>query len=294
MDNFKEYLKEKRELINRELRKYLPHKSVFSSIINDAIEYSLFAGGKRIRPILCLEACKLVGGNEDEAIPCACAIEMIHTYSLIHDDLPSMDNDDFRRGKPTCHKKFGEAIALLAGDALLTLAFHTLTKVNSSNIVQIISEISDLAGVDGLIGGQVADLEKGKDIENLDKEKLLSYIHLNKTAKLIIASIRAGGLIGGAHKSDLMNLTLFAENLGIAFQISDDILDLEGTMEELGKSPGKDLEQEKITFPSVYGLEKSKEILKEKINNSINLIKPYGKKALFLYQLAKFIEERKN
>ncbi len=289
--DFKTILGRKKDIINQALEKFLPLKTSYPDILNQAMHYSLFAGGKRVRPILCMEACHMVGGDEKEALPCACALEMIHTYSLIHDDLPCMDNDDLRRGKPTCHKVFGEDMALLAGDALLTLAFHVMAKTNSEETSRIILEISDLTGPGGLIGGQVLDL---KGDEAMVKEHLLQSIHLNKTAKLIIASIRSGAIIGGAERSEILNLTVFAENLGLAFQISDDILDVTGSKEDLGKSPGKDEAQNKLTYPSLYGLERAGEMLGDRIAAAVDILKPYGRKALFLLALTKYIERRKN
>jgi geranylgeranyl diphosphate synthase, type II len=289
--DFKKILEEKKEIIDAALEKYLPEGSAYPDILNQAMRYSLFAGGKRIRPVLCLEACALMGGDEKKALPCACALELIHTYSLIHDDLPCMDNDDFRRGRPTCHKVYGEATALLAGDALLTHAFYMIAQVPREQGLKVVSEISDLAGPGGLVGGQIADLNN--DIMS-NREQLLLYIHLNKTAKMIIASVRSGAIIAGAGKSDLMNLTVFAENLGVAFQIADDILDVTGTKEELGKSPGKDAEQKKLTFPALYGLEKSRDMLKQRIDKAIACLKIYGKKALFLAELTQYIGERKS
>ncbi|MCK5706747.1 MAG: polyprenyl synthetase family protein [Candidatus Aureabacteria bacterium] len=289
--DFKTFLNKKKEKINTALEKYLPERSPYPEDINKAMRYSLFAGGKRIRPILCLEVCSVVGGDEEEALLCACALEMIHTYSLIHDDLPCMDDDDLRRGKPTCHKVFGEAIALLAGDALLTHAFHLITKTDSSETLRIVNEISDLVGAGGLIGGQVADMVGSS---SLNDKSLLQYIHLNKTAKLIIASVRSGAIIGGASRTDILNLTVFAENLGIAFQISDDILDVTGCKEDLGKSPGKDEKEGKITYPSVYGLERSKELLNQKVKTASDILTSYGRRAAFLYALTKYIGKRKS
>ena len=203
-----------------------------------------------------------------------------------------MDNDDYRRGNLTCHKKYGEAIALLAGDALLTMAFNLLSTLKADCAGKVINEISDLAGAGGLIGGQVADLQGQTAKES--KEKTLLYIHLNKTAKLIMASVRSGAIIGNADKTDILNLTIFAENLGYAFQISDDILDVTGTKEELGKSPGKDNKMDKLTFPSVYGIEKSKEMLCQRIDKALEILKPYGRRAAFLFALTKYIGERKS
>ena len=289
--DFKTILGRKKDIINQALEKYLPLKTSYPDVLSQAMHYSLFAGGKRVRPILCMEACHMVGGDEKEALPCACALEMIHTYSLIHDDLPCMDDDDLRRGKPTCHKVFGEDMALLAGDALLTLAFHVMAKTNSEETGRIILEISDLTGPGGLIGGQVLDL---KGDEAMDKERLLQSIHLNKTAKLIIAAVRSGAIIGGAEKAEVLNLTVFAENLGLAFQISDDILDVTGSKEDLGKSPGKDEAQKKLTYPSLYGLERAGEMLNDRIAAAVDILKPYGRKGLFLLALTKYIERRKN
>jgi geranylgeranyl diphosphate synthase type II len=230
--------------------------------IHEAMRYSVFAGGKRIRPILCLESARIFDADVAPAHYPACAIEFIHTYSLIHDDLPALDNDDLRRGKPTCHKKFGEATAILAGDALLTLAFETIaaTPVDSPRCVAMLTEISKAAGtINGMVGGQVADLEA----EGKPATAALEYIHLSKTAALIRASVASGAICAGASQDDVARLRTFGESIGLLFQVMDDILDVEESSAALGKTAGKDIAQQKATYPALYGLARSHHIANE-------------------------------
>ena len=258
-------LEEYIEIINKKLDEYLS-EDAFPQNIFKAMKYTVMLPGKRLRPVMCLEACRIFGGNIEDAIPTACAIEMLHAQTLIHDDLPCMDNDDFRRGKPTNHKVFGEANAVLAGDALLSFAPQVILKYskNLSNeiLVKILKEYTQYAGAYGVIGGQVADIEAEKNWQNnhfgLKPEDLLEFIHSHKTADLFKLSLRTGAIIAGAKEEDLAKITEFAQKLGVAFQISDDILDVISTFEEIGKTIGKDENANKLTYVTLYGLEKSK------------------------------------
>lgn len=292
------YLQEKQELINKNLEKYLPIEGDYPKEIVEAMRYSLFAGGKRLRPILTIAACETVGGKAEDVIKVACALECIHTYSLIHDDLPVMDDDDYRRGMPTCHKVYGEAIAILAGDGLLTYAFELLTDIdekkvtNYRNLINVIREIAVAAGIKGMIAGQVVDMlsEKGKKEKSTE---LLDYIHKNKTAALFKASIKCGALIAGASYGELAALDSYAHHFGLAFQITDDILDIEGTTNELGKPVGSDEKNQKLTYPLLYGLERSKEMAIDNVNSAVNSLSIFGNKAIPLISLAKYILNRK-
>jgi geranylgeranyl diphosphate synthase type II len=246
-----------------------------------------------MRPILCLEAARIFAGDVTPALYPACAIEFIHTYSLIHDDLPALDNDDLRRGKPTCHKKFGEAIAILAGDALLTLAFESIaaTPAPSERRVAILTEVATAAGtVNGMVGGQVADIEaEGKRAA----PEMLEYIHRSKTAALIRAAVTAGGLCAGAEPDDVARLRRFGETIGWAFQVTDDILDVEESSAALGKTAGKDVAQQKATYPAVYGLERSHEIAKELATRAISELAPYAERASRLREIAEYLVLRR-
>src|SRR6202790_4919610 len=258
--NLPTFFEEDRVAVDASLDRLMPPEIAKPPSIHQAMRYSVFAGGKRIRPILCLETARIFSEDVAAAFFPACAIEFIHTYSLIHDDLPALDNDDLRRGKPTSHKKFGEATAILAGDALLTLAFEVVgaTPVDAERRVAMLTEIATAAGtVNGMVGGQGADLEaEGKPVA----KKMLEYIHRSKTAALIRASVTAGALCVAASKSDVARLRRFGENIGWAFQVTDDILDVEESSTALGKTAGKDIAQQKATYPAVYGLERSHEI----------------------------------
>jgi geranylgeranyl diphosphate synthase type II len=267
--------------------------------LHKAIRHSLLDGGKRIRPILSIAAFEAVGGKGDHILPFACALEMIHTYSLIHDDLPAMDNDDYRRGKPTCHKMFGEAIGILAGDGLLTEAFQLMTNRSSwddpSNdkalILDVVHEIAQAAGISGMVGGQVADIEsEGKEVDL----PLLQYIHTHKTGAMILASIRVGARLGGANGETFRAFTQYGERIGLAFQITDDILNVEGKAIALGKSTGTDLSRGKATYPSLLGLEESKRRATELVQLAVESLKPYGPGAEPLREIARFIIAREN
>jgi geranylgeranyl diphosphate synthase type II len=258
------------------------------------MRYSVFAGGKRIRPILCYESAKLFAADPAGAIPVGCALEFIHTYSLIHDDLPALDNDDLRRGKPTNHKVFGEAIAILAGDALLTLAFQTLANaaIEPNRRVRVISEIASAAGpVNGMVGGQVADIEAEKKAADA---AMLEYIHRSKTAALICGSIVAGAIAGGAGDEDVARLRRFGEQIGWAFQVVDDILDVSESSVSLGKTAGKDQAQQKATYPALYGLEKSRAIAAELETKALRELDFYGERGTRLRQVAQFLVARRN
>jgi len=291
---FNNSLKTKSDYIEDLLKKYMPKEDGYQSTIMEAMNYSLKAGGKRLRPILTLEACKVVGGNEEDAIPFAMAIEMIHTYSLIHDDLPALDNDDLRRGKPTNHKVYGEAMAILAGDGLLNYAYevmlsNSLNKENPENYIKAINEISKSAGIYGMIGGQVVDVKS--ENTSISKEKL-DYIHLNKTGAIIIGCMRAGAIIGNASHNDLEKITKYAKNIGLSFQIVDDILDIIGDQAKLGKNVGSDIENNKSTYPSLIGLEESREIAIKLIDEAKENIKKLNGDSSFLEGLANYIIDR--
>jgi geranylgeranyl diphosphate synthase, type II len=280
--------------IEEALDRLLPKEEAHPASIHKAMRYSVFAGGKRIRPILCLEAAAMFSENPVAAVSTGCALEFIHTYSLIHDDLPALDNDDFRRGKPTCHKVFGDAIAILAGDALLTLAFQTLAfvPVEPQRRLNILATIAQAAGTDrGMIGGQVADLEAEKKTPDVGT---LEYIHRSKTAALIRASIVAGGIAGGATNEDVERLKCFGENIGWAFQVVDDILDVEESSAVLGKTAGKDQAQQKATYPALYGILQSRDIAADLAAKALSELDFYGERASRLRELAQFLVARRS
>jgi geranylgeranyl diphosphate synthase type II len=256
--NLKNYLRTRQKKIDRALDRYLPKANTKPATLHKAMRYSLFAGGKRLRPILCLAAAEACRGTIENALPLACAIECIHTYSLVHDDLPSMDNDDFRRGRATCHKVFGDGIAVLAGDALLTIAFEIVSTAKPTShydISMLLREVAVAAGSQRLIAGQVADLEaEGRRV----KRDQLRFIHENKTAAMLKSSVRLGAMSANADAKQLAAITQFGQRLGLAFQVIDDILDVTQTSEILGKSAGKDVAAKKATYPAVIGLEKSR------------------------------------
>lgn len=291
--NLPAFFEEDRIAVDVELERFLPAENMPPPSIHQAMRYSVFAGGKRIRPILCLETARIFDADVSPAFFPACAIEFIHTYSLIHDDLPALDNDDLRRGKPTCHKKFGEATAILAGDALLTLAFETLAAapVPADRRVAMVREISSAAGtINGMVGGQVADLEA--EGRNAGPE-MLQYIHRSKTAALIRASVAAGALCAGASPSSLTCLKQFGELVGLAFQVTDDILDVEESSAALGKTAGKDSAQQKTTYPSVHGLEKSHQIANELATKAIAVLEVFGDRADRLRTIAEYLVLRR-
>jgi geranylgeranyl diphosphate synthase, type II len=292
--NLREYLAQQQRLVDAELGRLVPPESTPPETIHRAMRYSLFAGGKRIRPILCIEAANAAGGDTDGVAACACSLELIHTYSLIHDDLPALDNDDYRRGKLTNHKVFGDAMAILAGDALLTLAFQVLAQLPTpdNRKTRLIAELATAAGtVGGMIGGQVADLEgEGKP----PHAALLETIHRAKTGALLRASLRLGAIYAGAADERYGALSCYGEHVGLAFQIVDDILDVEESSDALGKTAGKDAAQQKITFPAVYGLEASRRMAEEECSRAHQVLAPFGDRAVRLHELADLIVHRKS
>src|SRR5947209_6807772 len=292
--NLREYLAGQQRLVDAELDRLVPPETTPPETIHRAMRYSLFAGGKRIRPILCIEAARTVSDRDNGVAACACSLELIHTYSLIHDDLPALDNDDYRRGKLTNHKVFGDAMAILAGDSLLTLAFQVLAQlaIAPERVVRLIAELSMASGtVGGMIGGQVADLEgEGKPPD----AQLLETIHRAKTGALLRASLRLGAIYAGASAEQYAALSCYGEHIGLAFQIVDDILDVEESSAALGKTAGKDAAQQKITFPAVYGLDKSRAMSQEECRSAHEALDIFGDRALRLHQIADLIVDRKS
>ena len=290
-----QYLSEGKKLIDERMLSFLPQGKAYPESIHEAMHYSLLAGGKRLRPVLVMAAAEAVGGDRHTILPFAIAAELIHTYTLIHDDLPALDNDDLRRGKPTNHKVFGEAIAILAGDALLTQAFIIMTRaagmetVPPECILKATHEMAGALGSTGMIGGQVVDLEsEGKRINS----ETLEYIHIYKTGFLIRACIRCGGVLSQASKGQLSSLSSFGAHIGLAFQIIDDILDITGDQEKLGKDIGSDLTKNKATYPALYGLEESKRKAEELVEESINCLNEFDDRANPLREIARFFVQR--
>ncbi len=295
--DLKAYLEERRNLINRTLEAYLPAVRGPAFRVVQAMHYSLFVGGKRLRPILCLAAAEAVGGDPSEALPVACALEMIHTYSLIHDDLPAMDDDDLRRGQPTCHKKFDEATAILAGDGLLTEAFRTLAAAaprfegREAALLEITGLLAQAAGYQGMVGGQMLDLmAEGRKITL----KELETIHRLKTGALLTAASRSGALVGGGSRAEVTALTTYGERFGLAFQITDDLLDVEGTTEELGKPVGSDEKHHKATYPALLGLEASRQWAQRLVEEAVADLEPFGDRAAPLRDLAQYLLVRRS
>jgi geranylgeranyl diphosphate synthase, type II len=288
-----DYLTRQQARVDAALERWVPTASTLPASIHKAMRYSLFAGGKRIRPILCMAAAEAVTDLASGIESCASTLELIHTYSLIHDDLPALDNDDLRRGVPTCHKVFGDAIAILAGDALLTLAFQVLAEMECQpdRKVALIAELSTAAGtVGGMIGGQVCDLEgEGRPPD----AALLETIHRAKTGALLRASLRMGAIYAGADREQLRALSCYGEHVGLAFQIVDDVLDVEQSSEALGKTAGKDAQQQKITFPAVYGLQRSHQMAEEERLAAHLALRPFDERAERLRELADLIVHRR-
>jgi geranylgeranyl diphosphate synthase type II len=296
--DLKSYLKEQCARVDEALDQVLPKENELPHSLHKAMRYSVFAGGKRVRPILMLAACHAVGGGSQQAIPAACAMEMIHTYSLIHDDLPAMDDDDFRRGNPTNHKVFGEAIAILAGDALLTEAFKLLSDprfaagCSPAARLSVIQEIAACAGSYGMVGGQVVDMEsEGKSDIDLPT---VQYIHTHKTGALIKAAVVAGAILGGADEQKLAAITRYGAAAGLAFQIADDILDIEGTTEEIGKDAGSDQARGKATYPAVMGIAAAREEAGIMMDEALRALEIFGNEAEPLREIAMYIVKRKN
>jgi len=289
--DIKAILQEKKKLVDNALKEYLKVKDGVPDVIYESMSYSVFAGGKRLRPILAMAGCEICGGQRNDILPIACALEMIHTYSLIHDDLPAMDNDDYRRGKPTNHKVFGEAIAILAGDALLNTAFELLLDAVSKNnrCLKAVQLVARAAGVEGMIGGQVIDLE----FENKEVDlEILKEMHSKKTGALINASILSGALAAVCREEEYQNLYKFGSRLGLAFQIRDDILDVIGDEKLMGKKTGSDFANNKSTYVSLLGLDRSKEMVIVLAEEAKTFLKIFGDKADFLIQLTDYLVNR--
>jgi geranylgeranyl diphosphate synthase, type II len=295
-ETISDYLTRRAAEVNQWLDALVPSESLAPERLHRAMRYSLMAGGKRLRPILVLASGEAFGASTDDLMPAACAFEMIHTYSLIHDDLPAMDNDDLRRGRPTCHKAFDEATAILAGDALLTLAFRVLSADaphrHPERQLRVIREVANAAGtVDGMIGGQMADIEhEDRPID----EATLEYIHRSKTGALITAPVVVGGIIAGANKPELDKLRAYGQRIGLAFQIADDILDVTSTSAQLGKTAGKDLAAHKATYPALHGIEQSEARMRQLIHEAIEIVAGLGVNSSLLEELARFIIARKS
>ncbi|MBV6431696.1 MAG: Farnesyl diphosphate synthase [Bryobacteraceae bacterium] len=290
--DLRQYVSEQQKLVDGELDRVAPPASQSPETIHKAMRYSLFAGGKRLRPMLCIEACRAVGRRMEGVATAACALELIHTYSLIHDDLPALDNDDLRRGRPTNHKVFGEAIAILAGDSLLTLAFAVLARlpVNGEIRAALVAELASASGtIEGMIAGQVRDIE-GEGAQPTAAR--LEAIHRAKTGALLTASVRMGGIYGGAAEEELAALTDYGRHIGLAFQIVDDVLDVEQPSEVLGKTAGKDAAQRKITFPAVYGVEESKRMAARELGEARAALALFGERGARLLDLAELMVRR--
>lgn len=293
--NLKNYLDENRKRVEQSLEKLLPSEKEWPVRLHESMLYSIRAGGKRLRPILSIAACEACGADSERVLPVAAAIEMIHTYSLIHDDLPAMDDDALRRGKPTNHKVFGEAVAILAGDALLTEAFRIMTRyrhpeVPASTLIDVIESIAEASGSKGMAGGQVVDLES--EDKTIDLEKL-EQLHRHKTGRLIRVSVEAGAKLAGATPAQVEMLGLYGEKIGLAFQIADDVLDIEGG-EEIGKDVGSDVANHKSTYPSLLGLEESKQKAKILMEEAVKLLDSFDAKADPLREIARYVINRKN
>lgn len=288
-----QFLEERRALIDRELDQILPPEDTLPPSIHKAMRYSVFAGGKRLRPILCAESGRLLGADGPSLLRIASALEMVHTYSLIHDDLPALDNDDLRRGKPTCHRAFGESTAILTGDALLTLTYEVLAEpglTSPERQLRIIRELAHATGTrNGMVAGQVLDLEATNQAAD---GKMLELIHSSKTGAFLCAAVRCGAIFAGATETDLERITIYGRKIGLAFQIVDDLLDVVGSSATLGKTAGKDDEQRKATYPALYGIEESRRKAKLLIQEACESLQPYGNAASRLQDLAYFLIER--
>jgi len=282
--------------VDTALDRYLPPESIFPAELHRAVRYSIFAGGKRLRPLLTIVTAQIFSVPAQQAMPAACAIELIHTYSLIHDDLPALDDDDFRRGRPSNHRVFGEGMAILAGDALQTRAFELLAteaakRFPSKTVLRLVAELGTAAGSGGMIGGQVVDiLSQGKQVS----AETLDYIHRHKTGALFSCCIRSGAIMGGAAREELAALTRFAQNIGLAFQVTDDILDISGDEKKLGKKTGADLEKKKATYPALYGLDKAREMADILLEQALSELAPFGAPAQNLRLLAERLVRREN
>lgn len=294
--NIKKYFEKKAVLVNKALDNYLPSEKDYPPVIHTALRYSVLNGGKRFRPILAIATAEMLGGSVKDVLPCACAIELIHCYSLVHDDLPCMDNDDFRRGRPTTHRQFGEPTAILAGNALVTVAFEIMcnssskTSRQNGRLHKVMVEIGIAAGMQGMVVGQAADLES--ENKNISKE-MLAYIHAHKTGALIMSSVRVGALVSHATPNQLKRLTDYGKKLGLLFQITDDILDIESTQEKRGKKIGGDIERGKATYPKLHGMKKAKQLVTDLVKGCYKDLKPFGKKADTLKAIVDYIAQRR-
>jgi len=291
------YLQERRRLVDAALDGFLPSEDTRPPSVHRAMRYSVLAGGKRLRPILVIAGAEVVGASPSAVMPAACAMELIHTYSLIHDDLPAMDDDDYRRGRLTNHKVFGDAIAILAGDALLTYAFQLVAQnaavpgVDAKVVCDVVAEIAEAAGTVGMVGGQVVDIEsEGKTITAEE----LEYIHVHKTAALLRASLSVGARLGGADAAALAAVADAGQSLGLAFQIVDDILDVEGSLETLGKTAGSDERKQKVTYPALHGIEASRREARRLTERTKSRLSVFGARSAPLCALADFVVERKS
>jgi len=295
--NIAQYLEQKREAVDRFLERVVPGEEVPPAALHQAMRYSLFAGGKRVRPILAIAAAEAIGHPPGAILPVASSLELIHTYSLIHDDLPAMDNDDFRRGKPTNHKVYGEALAILAGDALLTLAFELCARgdvmdgLDAAGQVQVVHELAVGSGHLGMVGGQVLDIQA--EHQDIDLPALQT-IHMHKTGMLIRAAVRMGAIVSSADAAQLQQLTAYAEDVGLAFQIADDVLNVTGTREELGKDAMTDAQRGKKTYPTFYGVEGARALAEECVKRAIGRLAAFGNRADALRAIAEYITARKN
>lgn len=290
------YTQERRVWVEQALNQYVPDADSVPQSLHQAIRYSLFCGGKRLRPLLTIAGAEIIGADANQVLPLACAVECIHTFSLIHDDLPSIDNDDFRRGHPTNHKVYGEAIAILSGDALLALSFELIGKCRShcsaDSVLRVLDMIAHATGTDGMVGGQVVDIEsEGK--ENLDSETV-KWIHGRKTGALLTASLVGGALLAGANSEQENALTVYGENIGLAFQITDDLLDIYGDSQKIGKPVGSDLKNDKATYPKIFGAENSIRLVNEAYDRAVSAIAQFGERSIALVELAKYIVSREN
>jgi geranylgeranyl diphosphate synthase type II len=294
--DLKGYLAERKQQVDDALEQCVPRPAGMEKNLLEAVRYSLFAGGKRLRPILCLEAAAVVGGRWQTVLPVACALECIHTYSLIHDDLPAMDNDDFRRGKPTNHKVFGEAMAILAGDTLLTEAFGLVADaygngaVPAESVLKVLGILVKAAGYRGMIGGQVVDLEcETREVELATVE----YMHAHKTGALLTASLQAGAILGGGSSEQVQALTRYGHHFGLAFQITDDLLDIEGEAEIMGKRPGSDAAKNKKTYPALAGLARARQAAAEHVDSALQVLGRFDARADPLRALARYLLSRR-